>query len=98
MAIMALFLGLTSVTYAQGTAPTVSTVAITSNPGTDNTYATGDTITATLTFSEAWSRCRHDWAARPASPWTSAGSPANAAYSGDGSSAAAQAFSYTVCS
>ena len=35
------------------TAPTVSTVAITSSPGTDNTYATGDIITVSLTFSEA---------------------------------------------
>ena len=35
---------LPSVAHAQGTAPTVSSVAITSNPGTDNEYATGDTI------------------------------------------------------
>ena len=42
---MALFLGLVSVAHAQsGATPTVETVAITSNPGTDNTYATGDTI------------------------------------------------------
>ena len=42
-----------SVAHAQSTAPTISTVAITSSPGTDNTYATGDTITVSLTFSEA---------------------------------------------
>ena len=35
---------LPSVAHAQGTAPTVSSVAITSNPGPDNTYATSDTI------------------------------------------------------
>ena len=29
---------------AQSTTPTVSSVAVTSNPGTDNEYATGDTI------------------------------------------------------
>ena len=48
----ALSVGLESV-HAQGTAPTISTVAITSNPGSDNTYATGDIITVSLTFSEA---------------------------------------------
>ena len=50
---MALFLGLVSVVHTQATTPTVSTVAITSNPGTDNTYATGDAITVSVTFSEA---------------------------------------------
>ena len=50
---IALFLGITSVAHAQSTAPTVSTVAITSSPGTDNTYTTLDTITASVTFSEA---------------------------------------------
>ena len=53
LAIMALFLGLVSVAHAQSTTPTVSTVAITSSPGADNTYATGDTITVGVTFSEA---------------------------------------------
>ena len=33
--------------------PTVSGVALTSVPGTDNTYAIGDTVAATVTFSEA---------------------------------------------
>ena len=42
-----------SVAHAQTTAPTVSTVAVTSNPGTDDTYALGDTIEVGLTFSEA---------------------------------------------
>ena len=48
----ALSVGLESV-HAQSTAPTISTVAITSSPGTNNTYATGDIITVSLTFSEA---------------------------------------------
>ena len=94
MAIMALFLGLTSVTYAQSTAPTVSTVAITSSPGTDNTYATDDTITATLTFSEAVSVDTTN--GTPRITLDIGGQPRYAAYSGDGSSAAAQAFSYTA--
>ena len=34
------------------TAPTVSSVAITSDPGSDHTYRTGDTIQITVTFSE----------------------------------------------
>ena len=38
---------------AQSTAPTVSAVAITSDPCTDGTYAAGDTITVSVTFSEA---------------------------------------------
>ena len=42
-----------SVAHAQTTAPTVSTVAVTSDPGTDDTYALGDTIEVGLTFSEA---------------------------------------------
>ena len=53
LAILALFLGLPSGAHAQSTTPTVSTVAITSSPGTDNTYATADIITASVTFSEA---------------------------------------------
>ena len=39
--------------HAQSAAPTVETVAITSNPGTDNAYATADAITGGVTFSEA---------------------------------------------
>ena len=33
--------------------PEVSSVALTSDPGSDNTYAISDTVTATVTFSEA---------------------------------------------
>ena len=36
-----------------GVAPTVSTVAVTSAAGSDDTYATGDTIEVTVTFGEA---------------------------------------------
>ena len=53
LVIMAVSLGLASVAHAQATTPTVSTVSITSNPGADNTYPAGDTITVGLTFSEA---------------------------------------------
>ena len=52
-AMIALLLGLPSAAHAQqSTAPTVSSVAITSNPGSDGTYGTGDIITVSLTFSE----------------------------------------------
>ena len=36
-----------------GTAPTVTGIALTSAPGADNTYAIGDTVTATVTFDAA---------------------------------------------
>ena len=50
-----LALAATTVTNAVGstTAPTVSGVALTSAPGSDNTYAIGDAVEATVTFSEA---------------------------------------------
>ena len=80
-----------SVAHAQGAAPTVSTVAITSDPGTDDTYATGDTITVTVTFSEAVTVT-----GTPRITLDIGGQPRYAGYSGDGTSAAAQAFSYTA--
>ena len=45
----------TTVTNAVGTttAPTVTGIALTSTPGADNTYAIGDAVEATVTFSEA---------------------------------------------
>ena len=45
----------TTVTNAVGTttAPTVSGVALTSAPGSDNTYAIGDSVAATVTFDAA---------------------------------------------
>ena len=53
LAIMALFLASVTMAHAQTTTPTVSTVAVTSDPGTDDTYALGDTIEVGLTFGEA---------------------------------------------
>ena len=53
LAIMALVLASVSVAHAQTTTPTVSTVAVTSDAGTDDTYALGDTIEVGLTFDEA---------------------------------------------
>ena len=88
IAAMVLLLGVVSVVHA---AATVSTVAITSNPGTDNNYATGDTITVALTFSEAVTV-----AGTPYVVLDIGEQPRHAAYSGDGSSMAAQPFSYTV--
>ena len=85
---MVLLLGVVSVVHA---AATVSTVAITSSPGTDNNYATGDTITVSLTFSEAVTVT-----GTPYVVLDIGAQPRHAAYSGDGSSMAAQPFSYTV--
>ena len=48
-AIMALFLASVSVAQAKTTTPPVSAVAITSDPGTDDTHAPGDTIDVALT-------------------------------------------------
>ena len=91
LAIMALLMGLPSVAHAQATTPTVSSAAITSNPGADNTYATGNTVTVSLTFSEAVTIT-----GTPHVVVDIGGQPRNFKYSGDGSSAAAQPFSYTV--
>ena len=85
---MVLLLGVVSVVHAEAT---VSTVAITSNPGTDNNYATGDTITVSLTFSEAVTVTGTPYVVLDIGE-----QPRHAAYSGDGSSMAAQPFSYTV--
>ena len=53
LAIMALFLASVTMAHAQTTTPAVSTVAVTSDPGTDDTYALGDAIEVGLTFDEA---------------------------------------------
>ena len=79
--------------YAQTppTTPTVSTVAITSNPGTDNTYAAADTITVSLTFSEA--------VTVTGTPYVTldiGGQPRNAAYTGAGTATGQILFAYTV--
>ena len=42
-----------AVVSVSATTPTVTGVALTSDPGTDNTYAISDTVTATVTFSAA---------------------------------------------
>ena len=73
------------------TTPTVSTVAITSNPGSDNTYATGDTITVSLTFSEAVTVT-----GKPYVTLDIGGQPRNAAYTGAGSATGQILFGYTV--
>ena len=91
LAIMALFLGVSTVSHAQSTAPTVTTVAITSSPGMDNTYTTLDTITVGVTFSEAVTVT-----GTPRITLDIGGTERTAEYSGDGSSAATQSFSYTV--
>ena len=53
LAILALFLASVSVAHAQTTTPAVDIVTVTSDPGTDDTYALGDTIEVGLTFDEA---------------------------------------------
>ena len=55
LAIMALLAAAAPAAHAQTppSTPTVSTVAVTSDPGSDSTYATGDKIEVTVTFSEA---------------------------------------------
>ena len=90
----ALSVGLETV-HAQSTAPTITTVAITSNPGSDNTYATGDIITVSLTFSEAVTVDTTGGTPRVRLS-IGGGSPPYANYSGDGSSAVVQPFSYIV--
>ena len=68
--------------------------AITSDPGSDDTYATGDTITVTFTFSEAVIVDTTN--GTPYVLLSTGGSLGYAGYSGDGSSAVAQPFNYTV--
>ena len=91
LAILALFLGLPSGAHAQSTTPTVSTVAITSSPGTDNTYTTLDTITASVTFSEAVTIV-----GTPQITLNIGGTERTADYSGAGTATGQLLFSYTV--
>ena len=53
LAALVLLLALVSMAHAQSTTPTVSTVAVTSDPSIDGSYAIGEAIEATLTVSEA---------------------------------------------
>ena len=91
LAIMALFLGLVSVAHAQTTTPTVSTVAVTSDPGSDNTYTTLDVITVGVTFSEAVTVT-----GTPQITLDIGGTERTADYSGAGTATGQLLFSYTV--
>ena len=90
-AILALLLASVSVTHAQTTTPTVSTVAITSSPGTDNTYTTLDVIAVGLTFSEAVTVT-----GTPQITLDIGGTEHAADYSGAGTATGQLLFSYTV--
>jgi Ca2+-binding RTX toxin-like protein len=72
------------------TPPTISAVAITSNAGADNTYATGDVIQVTVTFSEAVTVT-----GAPQLTLTVGGASCTANYT-SGSGTSALVFSYTV--
>ena len=87
----ALSVGLENV-HAQSTAPTISTVAITSSPGTNNTYATGDTITVSVTFSEAVTVTGTPYVTINIGGQRSR----NAAYTGAGTATGQVLFGYTV--
>ena len=71
-------------------APTVSTIAITSNPGSDRTYAAGDSIQVTVTFSETV-----EVAGRPRLQLELGGGVRTATYGG-GAGTAALVFAYEV--
>ena len=94
-AIMVLLLVSVSVAQAQtATVPTVSTVAVTSNPGTDNTYATGDKIEVTVTFSEAVTVTTTG--GTPRLSIDIGGQPRNIPYDRAGTSTGQLIFGYTV--
>ena len=93
-AIMVLLLASVSVAQAQTTTPTVSTTAVTSNPGTDNTYATSDKIEVTVTFSEAVTVSTTD--GTPRLGIDIGGQPRNILYDRAGSSTGQLIFGYTV--
>ena len=85
-----------SIAHAQTppTTPTVSTVAVTSNPGTDNTYAAGDKIEVTVTFSEAVTVSTTD--GTPRLSIDIGDQPRNIPYDRAGASTGQLIFSYTV--
>ena len=74
--------------------PAVTAVALTSNPGTDQTYATGDTITATVTYDEAVTVDTTD--GTPGLTLTIGDNARNAGYTSIDSSETVLTFSYTV--
>ncbi len=90
-AILALLLASVSVAQAQATTPTVSTVAITSSPDTDNTYTTLDVIAVGVTFSEAVTVT-----GTPQITLDIGGTEHAADYSGAGAATGQLLFSYTV--
>ena len=94
IAIIALFAVSVSVAHAQATTPTVSTISVTSNPGADNSYATGDKIEVTVTFSEAVTVSTADGA--PRLSIDIGGQPRNILYDRAGSSTGQLIFGYTV--
>ncbi len=73
------------------TAPTVSTSAITSDPGTDNLYITLDVITVSVTFGEAVTVT-----GTPQVTLDIGGTDRTANYSGEGSATGQLLFSYVV--
>ena len=75
----------------ESTAPTVLTTAITSDPGTDNAYATTNVITVSVTFSEAVTVT-----GTPQVTLDIGGTERTADYSGDGSETGELLFNYTV--
>ena len=97
IAIMAVFLA-ASMPVAQAqtppTTPTVSTVAVTSDPGTDNTYAAGNKIEVTLTFSEAVTASTTD--GTPRLSIDIGGQPRNIPYERAGTNTGELIFCYTV--
>ena len=76
------------------TTPTVSTVAVTSNPGTDNTYAASDKIEITVTFSEAVTVSTTD--GTPRLSIDIGDQPRNIPYDRAGTGTGQLIFSYTV--
>ena len=94
VAIMLALLVSAGVAYAQGTptAPTIESVAVTSDPGADGGYAIGDEIQVGLTFSEAVTV-----AGAPQLTLDVGGQNRTAAYS-EGSTTTQLLFTYTVAS
>ncbi len=81
---------LTNQAVANTVAPTVSSVALSSNAGSDSTYAIGDTVSATATFSAAV-----DVTGTPQLELNIGGTAKQAAYA-SGTGTTALVFSYTV--
>ena len=74
--------------------PTVSTIVVTSGPGADNSYATGDKIEARVTFNETVTSQRRT--GPRAWPSTSADSPATFSTTAPARPPGSLIFGYTV--